>query len=232
MLYVFCLYSDETLLSGLKYNLQLKGQNYTLIPMKHEKEMTLTSAYNKMAKSIPGPQKFEEIYCFIHQDARLLFSWDDTIHKFMEYSHNPGVVGFVGTDKITARGRWWLSGRRCGKLLQGPFKSSVDENLCFEKLRQRLPGVHVMYEPVDAMDGYCLFINRRTFHDVGGFDERFKWHLYDTDLCLSCLKKGYTNYVIGEKSQHFSPGDFTVNWEPIEAVFREKWLHWLKENGR
>ncbi|RMG67478.1 MAG: glycosyltransferase, partial [Calditrichaeota bacterium] len=65
-------------------------------------------------------------------------------------------------------------------------------------------------EPVDAVTGACLFIERKLFWNVGGFDEKYGMYFEDTDLCMKVRQKGKdifyepTSVVIHHESKSFS----------------------------
>lgn len=48
-------------------------------------------------------------------------------------------------------------------------------------------------ENVSAVSGECLMIRRERFEEAGGFDGNFRDTLYDVDLCLRLLDRGYRN---------------------------------------
>lgn len=44
---------------------------------------------------------------------------------------------------------------------------------------------------VSAVSKACQLIKRSVFDEVGGYDDRFKLDLSDTDFCLKVIKAGY-----------------------------------------
>jgi len=183
----------------------------------------ITAGYNECARRAPTVIPF---YCFIHEDARLHFDWNTIIPEYFNQLPNAGVLGFVGCRRMSCDSRWWVNQPRFGSLIQGGYPEQDPPNLCFDKPTQGHEGMK--YEPVDAVDGYCLFIRREVFQVVGGFDERFDaWHCYDADLCLSCIQHGFQNYVIDQKSQHHSGGSLADPWARENAKFQDKWRTFL-----
>lgn len=218
-IHFLCAANNAELVAGLQKNLGTQTRSVW-------GEKSITKAYNKLAKGInPAP---EDVLVFIHQDCRLHFDWANIIPAYMNELDCPGVLGFIGARKITADGRWYWASDKCGGLIQG---GGADINLKFAKVK-KTTSAGLPYERVDAVDGYCLVIKAKVFEIIGGFDERFVFHYYDSDLCLNALKHGFYNYVIGQKSQHYSAGDFTVDWNPLREQFQKKWLPWLKETKR
>jgi len=230
MIRFFCCYSDSKLIAGLAASLKERDHEVDMMSLKSPK--SIGGGYNWLVENAPNWQS-DDILVFIHQDCRLHFDWPNILPAYFEGLRNPGVVGFVGTNRLTlAEPRWYFSGHRYGSLIQGPAPASTKPNLEFAALAGYLPGSHIEFEAVDSVDGYCMMIKRSVFESFGGFDPQFEWHLYDADLCMSALKAGAKNYVIGQKTCHFSPGDFSVQWAPIVKKFRDKWRDWMTETNR
>ena len=218
-IHFLCAATDAALVAGMQKNLGASTCSVW-------GEKSITKAYNHLAKSIGAAP--EDVLCFIHQDCRLHFDWAKIIPEYFAALDVPGVLGFIGCRKITSDGRWYFASNKCGGLIQG---RGTDINLKFSRLGEKTK-TGLEYDSVDVVDGYCLFVKAKVFSVIDGFDERFVFHFYDTDLCLSALKHGFKNYAIGQKSQHYSAGDFTVKWEPLREIFQAKWLPWLKETKR
>ena len=156
---------------------------------------------------------------FIHQDTRLHFDFRSVVPHYFSTLDRAGVVGFLGTDEMTTDGCWWAGGTCYGGLMQGEVNPAEYRYLPVRG-----------HQPVEAVDGYCLFVRRDVFHDTGGFDERFDhWHFYDVDLCLSAHRRGYRNYVIDQKTQHFSPGSYDAEWRCQREKYLAKWGDYLNE---
>lgn len=246
-LYVITLSNDEEQERELESNLWSQATRVPIYALHHAQSMT--RGYNLAESLLPAPKK-ADILCFIHQDVRLHFAFDRVIPLYFEYlglaeflrygeatmsgiDKRPiGVVGFAGTQRMTFDGRWWASGPLYGSLVQGELPSDSHPNLRFHKPLSAtfVAGAsrELWYQPVEAVDGYCMFIRREIFRAVGGFDERYDgWHFYDLDLCLTAIKAGYQNYVIDQPSQHFSLGTYGEPWEAQRVKFQDKWRSWF-----
>jgi len=231
MIRFFCVTNKPSYLDELGSNLSKYDSDVRLYSTTSD---NISEGYNRLVRNTGFSPRQKEIYVFIHQDCRLYFNWKFSLPLYFDQLWKTGVVGFVGTDRLSvSEPRWYFSGRRYGSLIQGEFPESSQPNLRFDALPGFLIGHHDHhFQPVDSVDGYCLMITRDVFNEIGGFDQRFQWHLYDADICMNALKHGYQNYVIGQKSCHFSPGDFKVDWKPYFKAFRHKWRKWIEERNR
>jgi Glycosyltransferase like family len=215
---------------------------------------SITSGYNEAERTLP-PARPNDILCFIHQDVRLHFNFKLVVSLYFEVvasvdyvtfgpnvqhgveTRRVGVLGFAGAERMTLDGRWWMRGPLYGSLIQGELPADSRPNMVFQRPLNTVALLdsldHLRYQPVDTVDGYCMFIRRSVFHELGGFDERFDhWHFYDADLCMSAIRAGYQNYVIDQKSQHFSIGSLADPWSAQQSRFQVKWRPWFAVTGR
>ncbi len=58
---------------------------------------------------------------------------------------------------------------------------------------------------IDSIHGSCMFINKKSYIDIGKFDESFFLYFEETDYCFRAKKKGYFSYQIN-KSKVVSKG--------------------------
>tara|TARA_S200000501_G_C20806442_1_gene736366 strand:- start:623 stop:1465 length:843 start_codon:yes stop_codon:yes gene_type:complete len=52
------------------------------------------------------------------------------------------------------------------------------------------------YDIIDSIHGSCMFINKKCFEEIGGFDDNFFLYFEETDYCYRAKKKGYYSYQI------------------------------------
>lgn len=213
---------------------------------------SIAAGYNHTVRQFRNPPAHlrQTIYCFIHTDARLHFNPLERIPDYFNALHEPGVIGFVGCGNITLDSRWWLGEPRFGSLIQGGFPPEDGPNLkflppCNRYVKQSTPTPPnaddfwreclpvFLAQPVDAVDGYCMFIRASVFREIYGFDQDKygHWHCYDADLCLTALANGYQNYVINELTQHFSGGSLADPWSSENQKFIAKWSNWIVRRG-
>lgn len=251
-LYVIALSNNEQRERELESNLRQHAPSVPIFSFHGASSMT--RGYNEAERALP-PIHPKDILCFIHQDVRLHFELRPVMPLYFEVlasvdylSYGPnarhgvetrpvGVLGFAGAEGMTLDGRRWMRGPLYGSLIQGELPADSRPNMVFQRPLNTVALLdsldHLRYQPVDTVDGYCMFIRRSTFHELGGFDERFDhWHFYDADLCMSAIKAGYQNYVIDQTSQYFSIGSLADPWSAQQARFQEKWRAWFAVTGR
>ena len=188
---------------------------------------SIASGYNALAARAPTTA---EVFVFVHDDARLRFD-RRLLERYAAALPEAGVLGFVGCGRLAFAGRWWHGRPKVGVFRHGRLALPGLPNRFYKRPSRVLDGLR--YEPVEAVDGYCLVVARALFERIGGFDERFDgWHCYDADLCLAALSAGRRNYVLGERTQHLSRGSTRGDWATQNAKFREKWRPWFEANGR
>ncbi len=49
---------------------------------------------------------------------------------------------------------------------------------------------------IDSIHGSCMFINKKKFNEIGGFDKNFFLYFEETDFCKRAQNKGYKAYQI------------------------------------
>ena len=54
------------------------------------------------------------------------------------------------------------------------------------------------YGRTNSIHGSCMFINKKNFIDIGGFDENFFLYFEETEFCFRAKKKGYLSYQINK----------------------------------
>lgn len=80
--------------------------------------------------------------------------------------------------------------------------------------------------PCVVVDGLFLAIDLAKLGGVR-FDERFRFHFYDLDFCLSARQAGLPIGTVNVHARHRSPGDFSSRaFFEAQHLFRSKWSGW------
>jgi len=95
-----------------------------------------------------------------------------------------------------------------------------------------LAGSVNWYRNFYALTGACQAMRRELFHQVGGYDERFKLAFGDIDFCLRVIKAGYRNlYNPHAELIHFEGGSRGYE-TPVKDILLgyEELGPWLKQD--
>lgn len=95
-----------------------------------------------------------------------------------------------------------------------------------------LAGSVDWYRNFYALTGACQAIRRNLFHEVGGYDERFRLAFGDIDFCLRVVKAGYRNvYNPFAELIHFEGGSRGYE-TPVKDIILgyEELLSWLEKD--
>ena len=151
--------------------------------------------------------------CFHHDD--LVIQTPDLVVPNLERAYGDGarVCGVIGSLVVNVP-QWWMNNRPLctwGAIVQG-YKDGR------EQLMADQPG----YNPNMAIvDGCCLWVHRDMF------DERvedYGMHLYDDDICLRALQKGYKVACLDVRCRHQSEGGYEFkDYQAVADRFMEYW---------
>ncbi len=97
---------------------------------------------------------------------------------------------------------------------RGEIENKSQEDYFRKKNREKMLEIENNYfeiKMVDWVTGAALFIKKKAFNEVGGFDERFFLYYEDADLCKRLQNKKYHNYfypfskIIHYKGENVNP---------------------------
>ena len=55
---------------------------------------------------------------------------------------------------------------------------------------------NIKHDKIDSIHGSCMFINKKCFDEIGGFDNNFFLYFEETEYCYRGKKKGYYSYQV------------------------------------
>ena len=177
----------------------------------------LSKFYNSVIDNIEN-DKYEAVIC-CHDDVCLRFANLFTAAK--DALINYDVIGVAGgiMPKVVEKNLWhWMMGSSeyrgiaaHGDKLESMFVTSFGPT----------PS------EVKVLDGVFLMFNPKKIRQSGvRFDEMFKWHHYDIDFSLTCVKNGLKLGVWPVLIYHQSPGLRDINdknWLKSNDYFKLKW---------
>jgi len=183
-----------------------------------ENRRGLGACYNEAVAEIENE---DEIIVFIHDDVTLAdFFWvDKLLLGFAKFE----VLGLAGNKRRIARQPSW---------------AFIDESFTWDD-RSNLSGIvghgqgfpceltvygDVM-QPLKLLDGVLLAVRKKTLTRSGvRFDEQFKFHFYDMDICRQFEAKNISMGTVPLGVIHASGGAFGgEEWRDGYRTYLEKW---------
>ncbi len=183
-----------------------------------ENKRGLGACYNEAVTQIDNE---DEIIVFVHDDVTLAdFFWvDKLLFGFSKFD----VLGLAGNKRRVARQPAW---------------AFVDDRFTWDD-RSNLSGIvghgegfpcnvnvygDVM-QPLKLLDGLLLAMKKKTLTDNGvKFDEQFKFHFYDMDICRQFETKNVSMGTVPLGVIHSSGGAFGgPEWRAGYETYLEKW---------
>lgn len=170
-------------------------------------------------------------YVFIlNPDTKLFDGTIDTLFDFME-KHKKAAV--VGPKLVDGRGRpFFQLGFKELDLIRGVFVLSF-----LNKIWPKNP-VSDSYWPkvypskpkcVEALPGSALFIRKKYFDEIGGFDENFFLFFEESDLCRRFRIAGYELYIVSEACVFHRWKEGRVEDSGLKEIFKRSRFYYFKK---
>ncbi|MBD3320194.1 MAG: glycosyltransferase [Chitinivibrionales bacterium] len=162
----------------------------------------------------------------------------NTLSACVDFLRSRPGAGIVGPKTLNPDGTLQISCRRS-------FPTPMIALYRFLGLSRLFPGSRIFGqynltymdpdEPaeVDAVSGSFMFMPRKLYKDIGGFDERFFMYGEDLDLCAQGRKKGFkvwycpSTQIVHFKGKSSSIRSFGARWAFYQAMilFSRKYRH-------
>lgn len=217
----------------------LESQDFVI---RNEENVGLLQAVNQIYKIAKDYQA--DYVFYTHNDVMIYEKgWNKKIERIINQANEEAkILGHVG--KVGVAGFYGAKGIGTNDIYRSPY--SMQQMIRLENVSNcnRMDANHGYrnirsgeYEDVAVMDGFSLIVSVELLNRLGGFDRSYPpHHMYDNDICLESLDKGYRNIVIACDAQHLGGRtDVGENWnEPFgkskaqihsdaHPVFYEKW---------
>lgn len=194
------------------------GTDYEIVVINNsDNKYNIFQAYNEGVRRASG-----DILCFMHDD--ILFktnNWGQIVKKEFWRNKHLGCLGVLGGHLLPKEPGYWNDGRLAsGNHLQKRGNKIVKETN--DKFLN-----HNIIE-VAACDGLWMCITSKPFitNEIA-FDETFTgFHMYDMDICVQLLTKGYSNMVTDQIliEHHNDPEkSFNTMFYDDLTLFYNKW---------
>lgn len=173
-----------------------------------------------------------EYICILNPDTVVA---EDTFAKILEFAEAQSDLGIAGCRLIDGSGKFLPESKRG---IPTPFTAFTKITGLY-KLVPRLFGkyyaMHVGQKKtakVDILVGAFMFMKRKTYVDVGGFDENCFMYADDIDLSYRVLKTGKSNYYYAGTTVVHYKGESTVRDGLYVERFREAMNFFYKKHFR
>lgn len=157
--------------------------------------------YNEALKQVD-----EELFCLLNSDVEVTSNWLEPVLELFETNPEiaivqPKLLDYKEKDHFEYAGA------------AGGFIDRYGFPYCRGRIFQTVEADWGQYDdssPIFWASGACLFIRKKVFKELKGFDESFFAHMEEIDLCWRCHNLGHKVYYTS-KSHVFHVGGATLH---------------------
>ena len=164
--------------------------------------------------------KFEHLL-FLNADTLFVTDPFADLFRLME-KRNYGAVGL----KLFNKDNTFQLSFGVHNDFQGKSENKARENYFRNKNFEKTLEIENKYSeisPVDWVTGAAMFIRKKTFNEVNGFDERFFLYYEDVEICKRLEDKGYQNYFYPfSKIIHFKGENVNNNFNETTYFYSKQ----------
>jgi GT2 family glycosyltransferase len=167
---------------------------------------------------------------FVNPDC---FVARDTLARLAAVAAADPTIGLVGVDMRDAEGRREDAARRADPTLARVIGELLARVGVPTRSRVHLQPTGAPLEVVDAVSGALMLVPRGTFAAIGGFDEGYRLHVEDLDLCHRIRTQGLRVVVAADvqathlKGTSSSTRPLFVAWHKHRGLAR----YWLRHGA-
>jgi GT2 family glycosyltransferase len=190
-----------------------------------DNNMGFAKAYNKTVEQAQG-----EYLLILNPDTLIP---EDAIEKLLQFADQKKDVGIIGGKMIDGTGQFLPESKRGIPTPWTAFWkiSGIYKILNFPPFNKYY-APHLKQDetgPVEILTGAFMFMKKKLYEEVGGFDERYFMFGEDIDLSYSVLLQGKTNYYYPKvKIIHFK-GESTIKDKSYVNNFLEATFQFQKK---
>ncbi|WP_445386701.1 glycosyltransferase family 2 protein [Robiginitalea sp. IMCC44478] len=163
------------------------------------------SGYNMALQQVE-----EDIYCLLNSDVEVCPGWLEPILQHMESHPDTGIAQPKIKDLI--RPEYFEYAGAAGGFLD-LFGYPFCRGRIFQSLEQD-KGQYNDTREIFWATGACMFIRKKIFHDLGGFDPDYFAHQEEVDLCWRAQNHGYKVMYVGASEVYHLGGSTLSNMNP------------------
>lgn len=159
--------------------------------------------------------------CILNPDTVLQ---ENTFDKILKFYKSNIKVGFVGCQMIDGNGMFLKESKRVIPSIFSSFMKVLGiSKFYYSALDKDKRGY------IDILAGAFMFVERTIYDSVKGFDEDYFMYGEDIDLSYKALKKGYSNYYLGDvKIIHFKGESTDKNSVYINRFYNAMYIFYTK----
>jgi len=153
-----------------------------------------------------------EYVCILNPDTVVA---EDTFLKLLIFSASKENLGIVGCKLVDGSGKFLPESKRNvpTQLIAIKKLIGLSEEYYVSKLKDTAIG------KASVFVGAFMFLTKKRYQEVGGFDERYFMYGEDIDLSYSMLNAGYDNYYYGKTTVIHYKGESTLKDEVYAKRF-------------
>jgi len=161
--------------------------------------------YNEALKYIDA-----EVYCLLNSDVEVTADWLVPIMELFQAKPDVAIIQPKILDLLQPEYFEYAGAA-------GGFLDSLGYPFCRGRIFQALEKDNGQYDDTTEIfwaTGACMFIRKKVFDDLGGFDEEYFAHQEEVDLCWRAQNKGYKVYYVGASQILHLGGSTLSNMNP------------------
>ncbi len=151
-----------------------------------------------------------DVYCLLNSDVEVTPNWLSPVMEIFEANPDvaivqPKILDLLKPDHFEYAGA------------AGGFLDQLGYPFCRGRIFQSLEQDHGQYDDVKEIfwaTGACMFIRKKVFDELGGFDEDYFAHQEEVDLCWRAQNKGYKIFYVGRSQVLHLGGSTLSNMNP------------------
>lgn len=145
--------------------------------------------------------------------------YQDFFPRLLSFASSLSDMGAIGVRMLDGNGDYLPESKRNIPTMGGSFAKLFSGYLNFGRGYYETDLKPTENGKVEILSGACMFLKKSVYEEMGGFDERYFMYGEDIDLSYSLLKKGYSNYYLGEIYITHFKGESTVKDHKYLANF-------------
>jgi len=182
-------------------------------------------ANNKAAKLAKG-----RYVCILNPDTIVS---QKTFEEFIQFHEANPTIGISGPQMIDGTGQFLLESKRGLPTI----KAAVFKSLGLFRLSARFFGQYYNLSlpqnqngKTDVLVGAFMFMRKRLYDQLEGFDENFFMYGEDIDISHRSLKLGYTNFYFSQSKVIHFKGESTPKNKAYEKRFFNAMSYYYNKN--